>query len=177
MGLGTSTNAPLPAVITNCNAYREGDKLLGMADLQMPDIEFMVSELTGAGITGAVEVPIEGHVNAMTAVVNFKVPTQQQFEMLQQLAQGITFRAALQQYDAGSGRPVQVPFSCLMRGVAKKAGLGTLKPGDQAGGSIDIAVSYMKVFVNQVEMCEIDPMNGVCRIMGVDYLAAVNAAI
>jgi len=177
MGLGVGVNAPLPAMVNNCNAYLAGNKLLGMADIVMPDIEFLVQELSGAGITGAVEVTVQGHVRPMTATVNFKVPSAQQFDMLDYLAQGVTFRASLQQYDAGSGAPVQVPFSCLMRGVAKKASLGTLKPGEGAGGSNEVAVSYPKVFIDGVEMCEIDPMNGVCRIYGVDHLAAVNAAI
>jgi hypothetical protein len=176
-GITGSTNAPIPAVINNCNAYLEGNKLLGMADLVMPNIEFMVSELAGAGITGAVEVPVEGHVRPMTATVNFKVPSAQQFQMTGYLASGITFRAAVQIYDAGTGGPITVQFSCLMRGKAKVLNLGTLKPGEQAGGSNDVAVNYLKVFLNGVEMCEIDPMNGVCRIYGVDHLAAINAAI
>ena len=177
MGLGVGTNAPIPAVVNNCNAYLNGGKLLGMADLVMPNIELLIMELAGAGITGAIEVPVEGHVRPMTATVNFKVPSAQQFQMLGYLAQGVTFRAALQIYDAASGAPVIVPFSCLMRGKPKVLNLGTLKPGEQAGGSNDIAVSYLKVFLNGVEMCEIDPMNGVCRIAGIDHLAAVKAAI
>ena len=45
--------------------YEDGETLVGVAQVTLPDIAFMTASLTGAGVGGTVETPLAGMLEAM----------------------------------------------------------------------------------------------------------------
>ena len=61
--------------------------------------------------------------------------------------------------------------------LPKKDGGGTLAPASAADASGEYAVRYWATYVDGQKIREIDPMNSICIINGVDYLADVRKAL
>ena len=54
----------VPEKLNDFRVYGDGNALLGIAEGNFPNIEFMTSEVKGAGIAGVLESPALGHVIA-----------------------------------------------------------------------------------------------------------------
>lgn len=176
LGIDNMNTSPLPSSINNCNAYLSGNKLLGVADLVCPKIEFNTEEITGAGIAGSFESVMVGHLKPMIASVKFHVPTTQMFKTADYEA-GLTFRAAGQSYNRATSAPVLQGIVVEIKGTPKSLDPGTLNPGSKTDGTVELSVFYFKMSIGGEVVCEIDPMNNICNIGGVDYLGVVNSLI
>lgn len=58
--------------VINFACYEDAKDFLGLASATLPDVDFIVATVSGAGIAGNVEAPIIGHMNAMTAQLKFR---------------------------------------------------------------------------------------------------------
>jgi len=175
--LGNANVLPIPSRVNNCRAYLNGMLLTGMVDIQLPKLEAVTDTLKGAGIAGEIEVPILGHYKAMTTTIKFHLPTTEQLIMAMPIGSTLIVRSANQSYDAMTGGLIIQPFMAAMRGTAKITDPGKVSPGESADASTELSIVYYLLTVNNQTMAEIDPINMKCVINGVDYLAAVRAAI
>jgi len=50
--------------VINFACYEDAKDFLGLASVTLPDVDFIVTTVSGAGIAGNVEAPIIGHMNA-----------------------------------------------------------------------------------------------------------------
>ncbi len=70
-------------------------------------------------------------------------------------------------------RYTSVPVVATLRGLLKEVDPGDWKAGEKAEFKYAVAVSYYKLEVDGREVYEIDPVNGVRAINGVDQLAGM----
>ena len=61
--------------------------------------------------------------------------------------------------------------------VPKSTKSGTIAPATPTSGSGEYAVRYWATYINGKKVRELDPLNFICYINGVDYLAGVRAAL
>lgn len=61
--------------------------------------------------------------------------------------------------------------------VPKSTKGGTIAPATPTSGSGEYAVRYWATYINGKKVRELDPLNFICYINGVDYLAGVRAAL
>jgi phage tail tube protein FII len=54
---------------------------------------------------------------------------------------------------------------------------GSIAPAAPTNGSGEYAVRYWATYIDGVKMREIDPLNFICYINGVDYLASVRSVL
>ena len=64
-----------------------------------------------------------------------------------------------------------------VRVVPKNINLGNLTVGDKMGTQTEFEILYLKIFVDGVEVLELDKLNYICRINGVDYLTSVRRTL
>ncbi|OPJ63686.1 phage major tail tube protein [Clostridium chromiireducens] len=172
-----SINA-IPEKIVNYNAYLDNDKLIGLnTDVTLPKLEQMTSTVSGAGIAGEYESTVPGHFGKIEIDVTFNTVTEQSAELLIPGAKTLVFRASQQSYDVASGaskfRPLKVTTKILSKGVD----LGKLTVGKQTGTKNTFEVIYLKVEENGKELIELDKLNFVFKVNGVDVLAAIRNQI
>ena len=55
--------------VINFACYEDAKDFLGLASVTLPDVDFIIATISGAGIAGNVEAPIIGHMNAMTTQI------------------------------------------------------------------------------------------------------------
>ncbi len=163
--------------VINAAIYENATELYGLAQVQMPDLTSLVTTLNGAGIAGNVEAVILGHLEAMTMTINFNTFCKEQAALAEMRPHNLDIRVAQQGTDSTSGEIKVDAIKHVVRATPKSLKYGKIAPASTADASGDYAVSYLKTYINGELINEIDPLNFICTINGVDYLAPVRKAM
>jgi P2 family phage contractile tail tube protein len=167
----------VPNQVNNFNAFLNGNKNLGVADATLPDITMEADDLKGAGLAGTLNIPVIGQTSDLTTTINFHDQTSDTFGYLWQVGQQVTLMGALQQYDSSTGDLLIVPLRVVMQTLPKKYTMGKFEPGTKSGMSVELSITAFGVWYNNVQTVNIDKINMIFEVNGVDYLAAVRTAI
>lgn len=167
----------LPGVINNCIIRKNGDVIVGAGSCTLPEITKKTETLTGAGLGGDIEIPIEGQLENMTA--NIKFSNICEGMMLEDgKVMEINIKAALQEVDTESHETGIIKrMSSSIKGRVKSLKPGDVAPGSKAEAEIEMSVTYYKLEIDGKELYEIDKLNNVCRISGKDIADAVRSAL
>lgn len=163
----------IPDKLIAYRAYKDGKDLLGVADVQLPDIEAMTEAIKGAGIAGEVELPVLGHVGAMTLTINWRTVTGDLIALAAPVAHALDFRASQQAYDSAGGKIKTTSVKHVVRAIPKKLAPGKMEMGATTDSSNEFSVTYYKMMVEGKVVVEVDPFNYIYIIDGVDYLSDV----
>ena len=58
--------------VVNAAVFNEAGKFLGIASIDLPQIQAMADTVSGAGIAGEVESPVLGHFQARTTTFHWR---------------------------------------------------------------------------------------------------------
>ena len=163
--------------VINFQVYEDGIEYYGMAEVTLPEANYLVQESSGAGISGNFESVILGHFESMTLGLNFRTPTKDAIALLEPREHQLELRVAQQHKDTVRGRTQVVPIKHVFVVKPKGFNPGSVTPMAAADASGQYAVSYWKMLIDGEEAFEIDIHNMICRINGVDYLEEVRAAL
>lgn len=163
--------------VINFKVYEDGNEHLGLASVVLPDLTYLTQSISGAGIAGNIEVPIIGHMDTMSTTINFRTTTKAAAKLAAPKRHQIELRAAQQEEDPVSGTIKVVPVKHVMVVLPKSNKGGTVQPASPTDGSGEYSVRYLKTVINGEVVTEIDPINFICVIDGVDYLADVRTAL
>ena len=169
----------VPEKLSGFRVYRDGVDLIGIADAELPSIEPMKETVKGAGIAGEVESPVLGHFGSMTLKLSWRTVTNNMIRLSQQKAHHLDLRGSIQAFDttAGAGEFKTVPLKVMVKAIPKKTDLGKFDTGGKMDSAAEFEVIYIKVWLNNNSVVEIDKYNYVCVIDGEDYLANIRAAL
>lgn len=167
------TNTKISEKLINFSVYRNGSEWLGTADVELPSLEALTETVSGAGIAGEIDSPTLGHFGSMSTTINWRTLDKPQFNLAAPITQALDFRGAQQVYDKTTGVQRSVGVRVSIRGLPKTTGLGTLAPNATVGGTNEIEVTYIKVFIDGAEVLELDKFNYIYRVNGTDYLAEI----
>ena len=162
----------IPDRLIGFRLYKGAD-FIATADVELPNIEYMTETLSGAGIAGEIEMPAIGQIGSMSTTINFRTQTNAQIDFLEPRGEMIDVRGSLQQYDSGTGRIVTVPVKVTMNVLPKTAALGKFEVNSTTDSSSELEVTYLKMFINNKEVLEIDKTNYIYKVNGVDYLEEI----
>lgn len=163
----------IPDKLISYRAYKDGKDLLGIADVQLPDIEAMAESIKGAGIAGEVELPVLGHIGAMSMTINWRTVTGNLVSLSAPIAHALDFRASQQSYDSSEGRIKTTSVKHVVRAIPKKLSPGKMETGATTDSGNEFSVTYYKMMIAGKVAVEIDPFNYIYIIDGIDYLADV----
>lgn len=164
---------PIPERTINFRAYGEGNTLLGVATVDLPDVEAMSDTVSGAGIAGEVESPTLGHFGPMSMTINWRTFTGDALKLNEQRVHAIELRASQQINEASTGILTSQSVRVVTRCTPKTLGLGTLEVAAASEPSSEFEVSYLKVIVGSTVTLEIDKFNFKYVVNGIDFLAKV----
>ena len=155
--------------------YNESNDPLGLVTVDLPEIEAMSDTVSGAGIAGEVESPVLGHYGSMTTTFTWRTIEPAAMELSTPVSHYVELRSSQQTYDSANGIYGSTPVRMSMRIVPKTVTLGTFATGASTETEQEFEVLYLKVYIDNREVLEIDKYNTVARFNGVDVLESVRA--
>lgn len=164
---------PVPEVLSSFRLYKDGTDYLGVADVELPSLEWLTETVGGAGVAGEVESPVVGHFKSLSLKVKWRVLTQNVASLAASKAHHLEARGSIQRFDAGAGEYKSYAVKCLTKAIPKKIGLGKLEMGKKQDNDLEFECVYLKLWIEDNEVIEIDKYNFICMIDGTDYLAEV----
>ncbi len=162
-------------VLTDFRVYKDGEDYLGMATVELPDLEAVTAEVKGAGIAGVADIPVDGHYSAMTLKLNWNTANAKQTALAAPIFHQLDIRGNIQAYDPGSAEHVHEAMKVVVKCKPKNTNLGKTEPGSAMDSANEFEVIYIKITQAGEETVEIDKFNYKCVIHGVDYLDEVRA--
>lgn len=163
--------------VINFAVYEDSVEYVGMASVTLPNLTSITQTLSGAGIAGNVEVPILGHYDVMSLGLNFRTTTAQSIKLSEPRRHNIDLRAAQQTEDTVAGTVKVQNVKHVLVVVPKTETGGSIAPASPTNGSGEYSVRYWATYIDGVKVREIDPLNYICIVNGVDYLAEVRKAL
>ena len=139
----------IPTKINRYNVYNKGNRLLGVGEeMTLPDFEPSSETVTGAGILGEID------MMDMTKAVQLEIRGAQQTTNTEG---DIEFR----------------PMRVVVRGRGGKLTTGKVKAGSPMDTAITLTILYILIEVDGKTVVELDKLNEVYKVNGVDVLAKI----
>ena len=160
----------IPQTLTNTNLFIDGVSFAGdVPSLTLPKLAVKTEQYRAGGMEAPVS--IDMGLEAMEAKFSTNGARREAlnfFGLADQSAFNGVFRGSFKGQKGAS-----VPVVATLRGLLKEVDPGDWKAGEKAEFKYAVAVSYYKLEVDGREVYEIDPVNGVRAINGVDQLAGM----
>lgn len=163
--------------VINFAVYEGGTEYLGMAEVSLPEISNITTEVKGAGINGTFDSVILGHLEAMTLGLNFRTLTKDAIKLLEPRNHQIDLRVAQQSTDSTSGNSGVVKVKHVFTIKAKKLASGKVASASPADASGEYTVTYWATWIDGKKELEIDILNFIYYVNGKDWLADVRKAL
>lgn len=170
--MGVQTNQ-----IINANVYIDGVNMLGRAsEVDAPEIMAKMSEYKALGLIGSFELPsgfdkmemrIKWNAFYQDVAIKFINPFKKVSVMV---------RASLEVWEGGdlvSQKPVIIYATCQSKGFP----LGKYKQQDNVEMESKLSCTHAKMEIDGVEVLELDIMNNIFKVNGVDQMAEYRANI
>lgn len=167
----------IPERLINFNVYNSTKVMLGVADVELPEVTKMTDTLSGAGIGGEVESSVLGHFESMEATINFRTVQKEAVELLSSRSRQITLRGVQQVHDASTGETLIQRVRVTMNVQNKGFALGTFAPAANTDSSGTYEVTYLALYIDDQEVLVIDKFNMVFKVNGSDELLPVRRGI
>lgn len=168
----------IPEKINEYNVYLDGTKMIGVASSHtLPEVNMQTSKVSGMGVNGEVDSPTLGQFESMEQEIQFNTLYSSAADMLNPLpAINLTFRAAQQVYDKSTGGGYAFKSLRIVEmGRVKKFKPGKIEKAESMEATITLEVTYILVEVDGVVIMEVDKLNQVYNVNGVDMLADVRS--
>jgi len=166
----------IPEKLINFRVFEDGTQFLGVAQVELPQVQMMNVSIKGSGIAGEVESPVLGHTQSMTLKITFRTLTPEAWGLTKPGAHQLDFRAGLESYVLADGKQKVVPNKVWVRGKTKSSGLGKAEPGNTMDSEVEMEVEAIGVYYDGKEAFYHDKYNGIFRVDGTDYLQEERAA-
>lgn len=157
--------------------FKDGVRKMGIADITLPDVEYMTESLKGSGVGGEIDLVNPGNISAMSATLNWRTVNDDLLVLGQPVTHQLECLGAIEQYDAGTGEYVTKQAALTLRVTPKKVSLGKFENNATMDASNEFSVVYMKLKLDGVTKVEIDQLNYIFVIDGTDFLAKVRTAL
>lgn len=163
--------------VINFSVFEDDVEQLGVATATLPTLSSVMQTVSGAGISGNVEVGIAGYYDTMELGLAFRNFTSCNVRLSEPRLHNLQLRAALQVEDPLNGVVKIQEVKHVFVVFPKTDAGGSMAPASPSNGSGTYAVRYWATYIDGERMREVDPFNSICFINGVDYLADVRAAL
>lgn len=163
--------------ITNANVYLDGNSLLGRAEeVKLPTIKSKMAEHKALGMVGTVE--FFAGLEKMEATIKWA----SLYADVMKKAANPTKTVQLQirgslETQTGQGRIAEVPVVVMLTATFKSIPMGTFKQHENAEFETELTVYYAKMSINGVDIFEVDALENIYKVDGIDILATYRGNI
>jgi uncharacterized protein len=162
--------------LENANIYdAQLGSLLGRAmEVELPSVTATMEDFEAMGMNAKLELPTG--IDKMEAKISWNSmypEAEVRFGSVYD-AVNIQVRSSSAIHEGGS-RTEEQPVVVFLRGTPKANAGGTFKQNSFEGRETDLNVTYYRLRINGVDLVEIDALNNIYKVGGVDKLAQFRA--
>jgi len=154
----------------------ESEEIDDNVSCQLPSIEVQTSELKGAGILGAIDMPVTGQINSMTVSLSSRGINKKAAAFAKPGFLNLELRFARDTVTA-DGQMIPQGSKIFISGTNKKYDPGKVENGATMDGSVDLEVLRYRQVINGEETVLIDKRNYVYKVNGVDYMQKIRSIL
>ena len=162
-----------PGVINNFRVYNDASRIMGTTgEVALAEFKAMTAAISGAGILGEYNTSVIGMFQSMQQEIPFRMIDEDYFTMLNTGQQSkVVLRSSVQQRNRETGGTLSTKaMRVVFRGHPTEAKPGTIKIGDMMNASITLELTYVLIELGGMTMIELDKLNSVYKVNGVDLL-------
>lgn len=157
--------------------FKDGVRKMGIADITLPDLEYMTESMKGSGIGGEVDLVNPGNISPMSLTINWRTINEDAIELAKPEAHNLECFGAISEYNSGIGKMETRQIRVNVKVMPKKVGFGKFENNATTDTNNEFSVLYLKIKNNGSTKVEIDPLNYKFRIGDTDFLEAVRIAL
>lgn len=167
----------MPRKLKNMNLFNDGVSYAGVAkSCTLPPLARKMEAFRGAGMNGPVKADLgmsDDGLQFEWTLGGLDLTALKQFGAIKADGVMLRFAGAYQQDDTGE----TVACEIVVRGRHETIDMGEAAPGEDTEHKITTTCTYYKLIVNGEEIIEIDLLNFIEKVNGVDLLEAQRKAI
>ena len=167
----------MPRKLKNFNLFNDGNTYVGVAKaVTLPSLGRKMESFRGAGMNGPVKADLgfsDDGIQLEWKTGGLDLVSLRQFGAVNAAGIGLRFSGSFQQDDTGEVSTVEIE----VRGRHETIEMGDAAPGEDTEHSITNTCSYYKLTVDNEEIIEIDLLNFIETVNGVDMLEKQRSAI
>lgn len=157
--------------------YYGKDILLGTSTIDLSEINYNNTEISGAGILGDFNMVSPGMVDNMELTLHWRTIHSDLTLLSAPKAHTLTLRSAQNNYGAATGVLGVQAVKIVARGLPQKMTLGKLEKAAETESESTLNLDYLKILVGGKKIFELDKFNYVFKVNGEDYLKSVRTAV
>ena len=158
----------IPTKINRYNVYNKGNRLLGVGEeMTLPDFEPSSETVTGAGILGEIDDPTVGYFSNQELEIPFRLLDKETADMMD-MTKAVQLEIRGAQQTTNTEGDIEV-----VRGRGGKLTTGKVKAGSSMDTKITLTTLYILIDVDGKTVVELDKLNEVYKVNGVDVLAKI----
>lgn len=167
----------MPRKLKNLNLFNDGQSYLGLCKaVTLPTLGRKMEAYRGGGMNGPVKADLglsDDGIQLEWKTGGLDLISLRQFGMVKASGVLLRFTGAFQQDDTEDMSAVEI----VVRGRHETLDMGEAKAGEDTEHSITTTCSYYKLTVDNEVIVEIDLLNFIENVNGVDMLQAQRAAL
>lgn len=147
--------------ITNANAYREGNSLIGRLDnIELPAIKSTTEDVKALGLYSTIELPTG--LDKLEAKLAWNAMYATDWKAASMVStQTVIVKSNMTSRNA-TGQNSQIPVTATIKGTYKELPSGNIKAGEKADGMEHLmSVTYYKLEIDGVRIYEVDVFNNI----------------
>lgn len=166
----------IPTRLSNFSMYKDGKEYINaIKTIDLPEIDYMQEEISGAGLPGVTAVVTPGHTNAIKMKINFRNFSEQNLKIGS--IEDYVFKGSILNVDPDSHKNRNVPCVITTKMHRQKTALGSADVGKETGAGVDFNVSFLKIEVDGKNVRELDKYNFIDSTDGIDILSEIRSQI
>ena len=165
----------LPQKLKNFRTFNDGQDYLGVAsEIELPKLKMAGEEYRGSGMLAPVDIDLGLEKLEMAATYGgIVVGVLRQFGLTQVDGAMLRFVGAYQ----GDGNSQVTAAELVVRGRHMEIDPGSAKAGEDTEWKVNSTLAYLKWTINGSVEVEIDVVNNIYLVGGVDRMADIRAAL
>lgn len=145
--------------------------------IKRPALEMLTETIKGAGIAGEIDLPTMGQLGAISYEISFKRTNTAAVNLFAQKTQHLETRWVTDVLDTTNSKIGTCANKEIVKGIPKSFDLGSIESNAANESTVAIELVYYKYIQDGVTLIEIDKLNNVFSINGVDYAKELREAL
>lgn len=167
----------MPDKINNFNIYDGKTRLIGVSsEIELPSFDPLTDTLNVAGMAGEIESEVIGSFGSMKVEIPF-CNLSENFFAFAASTNPVIMRGSMEVFSTQSQTKDSVPIMITIKGRTMNIKPGKLKKGGKGEPSITKEITYIKVMINNSTQLELDKLNSIFIMGGVDMLQKTKSQI